>query len=124
MGQPRSDARAGLRSSASIALLTAAAAGGCAAVLGVGQTYVAADASTDARSPSGDGIRCGDAGSCLPMSQECCLSSSNTLSCVSTAGSPCPGGTDIVCDVDTCPQGNVCCLNLDEQTLVDSRCAQ
>src|SRR5258708_25607478 len=90
---------------------------GCASILGVDQDYVldksdAAFPVADARTSAG--IRCGDGGIyCAAQSQECCLSNTNALSCVSpSAANACLQGTDIVCDHEPDLAGQLCLIHL------------
>lgn len=102
---------------------------GCASILGVDQDYVLEK--SDSASPGADartsaGIRCGDGGIyCAARSQECCLSSTNALSCVGTnAANACLQGTDIVCDDETDCAGQLCCINFDQsRSLLGTQCA-
>ena len=68
--------------------------------------------SHDSGEPS---IQCAlNAAPCAAPSEECCLTSSNTLTCASTSLSdPCPQGTDIKCDDPSDCAVGVCCISLD-----------
>src|SRR5258708_39661193 len=102
---------------------------GCASILGVDQDYVLEKSDSafpvaDARTSAG--IRCGDGGIyCAAQSQECCLTSTNALSCVSpNAANACLQGTDIVCDDKTDCAGQLCCINFDRsRSLLGTQCA-
>ena len=84
---------------------------------------VASDAVADTGLLPG-AIGCGAGIPCTAGSEECCLSSGESLSCVSTSASdPCPNGTDILCDDPSDCPGLVCCLQTDsDDNLLGTKC--
>src|ERR1700722_8133897 len=115
----------------SIVTLTAAlvaTGGGCASILGVDRDYVLGDSGApmsdgskppfDASEDTAFGIRCDDGGVfCNPRTQECCLASDASLSCLTLGMNACSStGTDIFCDDSAdCDGGQVCCADVDSQ---------
>jgi hypothetical protein len=109
-----------------VTLVGVAPVEGCASVLGVDMTYELVDAgASDAGVEGGASesgatvsrIRCAtnDSVYCEAGTEECCFTGTEDLSCVDRrASDPCPQGTDIVCDDPSdCPNGDVCCMQLD-----------
>jgi hypothetical protein len=98
--------------------LVVAGLAACASVLGVDKQYELGpgDAGEDAGPASAPEMRCAPDGSlCQAGTQECCMASDYTLSCVSIAPTnPCPNGTDIVCNQPADCASGICCINLDQ----------
>jgi hypothetical protein len=61
------------------------------------------------------GIRCANgAPGCTPGTQECCLATDNTLSCVPVGANACFGGAGILCNSRADCPGQLCCIQLDQ----------